>query len=145
MQTLREIIEKHTVVVLNKSLKPGFTLLPNYILKNRQLSHGARLAYAVLLSYAWQEDSCFPGQVRMAEDLGTSDRSIRTFLRELKDQGFITWEQRGLNKSNIYYILEYKPLKPPKSEVDRKPPSGPDRKYPSVQKRKPPSDYEYAD
>lgn len=112
MQQIKAILEKHTIVVLNEALKHGFTQLPNYVLRDKNLSFGARLSYAILLSYAWQEDSCFPGQKRMAKDLGTTDRSIRTFLNELKEKGYITWKQRGLNRPNVYYILDFKPLKP---------------------------------
>ncbi len=36
---------------------------------------GAKLCYAMLLSYAWQKDSCFPGQEALAKDLGISKRS----------------------------------------------------------------------
>lgn len=117
MQNIKNVLEKHTIVVLNEALKHGFTQLPNYILKDSKLSFGAKLTFAVLLSYAWQEDSCFPGQERMAKDLSTSDRSIRTFLSELKERGFVDWKRQGLNKPNIYYILDYKPLK---IEAERK-------------------------
>ena len=125
MENIRNILEKHTIVVVNEALKHGFTQLPNYVLKDKRLSFGARLAYAVLLSYAWQEDSCFPGQERMAKDLGTSDRSIRTFLNELRERRYVSWKQQGLNKPNIYYILDFQPLK---IEEDRKPASGQERK-----------------
>jgi hypothetical protein len=117
MQPTRDILQKHTIVVLNKALKQGFTQLPRYILRDKDLSFGARLTYAVLLSYAWQDESCFPGQGRMAKDLGTTDRSVRTFLLELKHHGYIDWKQQGLGKTNIYYILDYKPLK---IQADRK-------------------------
>ena len=117
MENIKSILEKHTIVVVNDALKHGFTQLPNYVLKDKRLSFGARLAYAVLLSYAWQEDSCFPGQERMAKDLGTSDRSVRTFLNELREYEYISWKQQGLNKPNIYYILDFKPMK---FEADRK-------------------------
>ncbi len=140
MDTIREIMQRHTIVVLNESLKHGFTQLPNYILKDTRLSFGARLTFAVLLSYAWQEGSCFPGQARMAADLGTSDRSIRTFLTELKAQGYVEWKQQGLNRPNVYYILDYKPLDPALIEAERKPGSAPDRKELTVQGRKPGSD-----
>lgn len=133
MQTLGGVLERHTIVVLNEALKHGFTQLPNYVLRDKTLSFGARLAYAVLLSYAWQEDSCFPGQARMAQDLGTSDRSIRTFLNELKERGYITWKQQGLNKPNIYYILDFKPLQ---MEVERNHASGQERKGMTEQERK---------
>jgi len=126
-------MERHTIVVLNEALKHGFTQLPNYVLKDKKLSFGARLAYAVLLSYAWQDESCFPGQARMAEDLGTTDRSIRTFLKELRQRGYITWKQQGLNKPNIYYLLDYKPLE---IRADRKPDSGQERKGTAGQERK---------
>jgi hypothetical protein len=133
MQSLKEVIERHTIVVLNEALKHGFTQLPNYVLRDKRLSFGARLSYAILLSYAWQEGSCFPGQARMAQDLGTTDRSIRTFLNELKARAYISWKRQGLNKPNIYYLLDFKPLK---TEVERKTTSAQERKEPSALKRK---------
>src|SRR6266496_2486038 len=95
MQQIKDVLEKHTIIVLNEALKKGFTQIPNYILRDSKLSFGARLVYAVLLSYAWQEDSCFPGQERIAEDLGTSDRSVRTYLSELKEWGLHRLEAAG--------------------------------------------------
>jgi len=111
MKPIKDILEKHTIVVLNETLKHGFTQLPNVVLKNKNLSFGARLSYGILLSYAWQEDSCFPGQDRMAEDLGTTRQSVNDYLRELKEASYIDWKRRGLGKTNIYYILDFKPLK----------------------------------
>ncbi len=125
IQKVNEILQD-TIVVLNETLKHGFAQLPRYVLKDKRLSFGARLTYAVLLSYAWQEESCFPGQDRMAEDLGTTDRSIRTFLNELRECRYIAWKQQGLNRPNIYYILDYRPYD---LQADRKQASGPERKH----------------
>ena len=111
MEGVKNILEKNTIVVLNEALKQGFTQLPRYILKDKKLSFGARLTYAVLLSYAWQEDSCFPGQDTIAGDLGVSRQAVNGYLTELKDNQYINWERRGLGKTNVYYILDYKPLK----------------------------------
>ncbi len=133
MESLKDVLEKHTIVVLNESLKHGFTQLPRYILKDKNLSFGARLTYAVLLSYAWQEESCFPGQGRMAADLGTTDRSIRRFLLELKQAGYIDWKQQGFGKPNIYYILDYQPIQ---LKADRTPVSALDRTVVSDLNRK---------
>ncbi len=91
------------------SFKHGFTQLPHRVLKDKRLSFGARLTYAVLLSYAWEKESCFPGQKKMAEDLGASDRSIRKFLNELKEHGYISWKYQGPSKPNIYSLLKLKP------------------------------------
>ncbi len=108
MDTIKNILEKHTIIIDDEALKTGFTQLPNYILRAKNLSAWARLAYAVLLSYAWQEDSCFPGHQRMAEDLGCSERYLRDALKELKEHHYIDWKQQGLNKTNVYHILSLK-------------------------------------
>ena len=60
----------------------GFTQVPNFILRSKDLSVGAKLTYAMLLSYAWQNDYCFPGQETLAEDIGVSRRSIVSFIKE---------------------------------------------------------------
>lgn len=105
MDSLKEIIEKNTVVVQDAALKTGFVQLPNFILTDNKLSSYAKLSYALLLSYAWQKDSCFPGQERMAEDLGVSARYLRQALKELQNNNYISVDRRGLNKTNVYTIL----------------------------------------
>src|SRR5512147_547506 len=107
MDRLKEIIEKNTIVVINEALKHGFTQIPRYVLKDKKLSFGARLTYAVLLSYAWQEDSCFPGQDKIAADLGVSRQMINNYLNELRENKYIAWGRRGLGKTNVYYVLDY--------------------------------------
>jgi len=90
-----------TVVLKDASLRQfegGFTSIPNRILENNDLSLGARMTYAMLLKYAWQKDFCFPAQQQLAQDLGITDRSVRTFLGELRDRALIDWKQQGLNR-----------------------------------------------
>jgi len=50
----------------------GFTQVPNYMLKSPRISPGAKLTYAMLLSYAWGNDYCFPGQETLAKDMRTT-------------------------------------------------------------------------
>ncbi len=135
-----------TVVIRDPTLRQfdgGFTALPNRILKHRDLSLGARMTYGMLLSYAWQKDFCHPAQERIAVDLGVSDRSVRTFLAELRESHLITWKQQGLNKPNIYYLLKL-----PDAPADDHPgpanSSAPDRKQASGQDRQSTSDKEYS-
>ncbi|MDR3558741.1 MAG: helix-turn-helix domain-containing protein, partial [Candidatus Pacebacteria bacterium] len=59
---------------------------------------------AMLLSYAWQNDYCFPGQERLADDLGVTDRSVRTNLKALEEQGLLVIKRRGQGKTNIYEL-----------------------------------------
>lgn len=96
--------EKNTLQVLDKSLKEGFASMPRKVLRAKNLSRNAKCLYALLLDYAWQEDSCFPGQERLAKDLNISVDTVRKDLNELKIFGLISWVQRGLTKTNIYYI-----------------------------------------
>ena len=83
----------------------GFTQVPNFILTKKELSVGAKLAYAMLLKYAWADDACFPGQVKLAEDMGAGERSIRTYLKELETGGLLQITQRGLGKTNVYRLF----------------------------------------
>src|SRR6266446_6526263 len=82
----------------------GFTQVPNFLLKSDKLSAGDKLAFAMLLSYAWQNDYCFPGQERLAKDMGVTDRSVRTYLQELEGEKFVGIKQRGQGRPNLYEL-----------------------------------------
>jgi DNA-binding transcriptional MocR family regulator len=112
-----------TLVIENEALRKGFTIIPNYVLSNPKLSFGARLTYTLLLSYAWQQGSCFPGQETLANDLQSDPRSIRRYLGELKAQGLIKVKQRGLRRTNVYVLTDFSPP----IEPDRTAVSAPDR------------------
>jgi biotin operon repressor len=101
----------------------GFTQVPNFLLKTKKLSSGDKLAFAMLLSYAWQNDLCFPGQARLANDMGLTERSVRTHLKSLEAQGLLTIQQRGQGRTNIYE-LNLKPPKKFRAAADRKKTSG---------------------
>ena len=48
----------------------GFTQLPNFILRNPEISVGAKTAYSLLLSYAWHNDLCFPARTGLRRTWG---------------------------------------------------------------------------
>lgn len=86
--------------------KHGFAQIENCVLRNPLISRTARLVYGVLVSCSFQKDSCFPGQERIAAEVGVSTRVIRDALNELRGIGLISWKQTGLNLPNLYYIEE---------------------------------------
>ena len=92
------------IVGADLATRHGFTQVPNFILTNPKLSVGAKLAYAMLLKYAWQDDACFPGQAKLAEDMGSGERSVRTYLKELETAELLEIKQRGLGKTNLYRL-----------------------------------------
>lgn len=85
-------------------IERGFTQVPNLVLENPDISIGAKATYAVMLSYAWEDDHCFPGQVTLAKKLGSGERSVRRYVKELEKVGYIKIKQRGLGKVNYYEL-----------------------------------------
>jgi DNA-binding transcriptional ArsR family regulator len=108
MQSVKEVLEKHTIVIEDPLLRRGFTIVPNLLFIFKGLSHGARLTYVLLLKYAWQEGSCFPGVDRLAEDLGVERKSVMRYTRELRNRGLIHIKRRGFGKTNVYRISRLK-------------------------------------
>src|SRR4051794_32210251 len=105
MTPIGSILERN--IILNGAdvlTAKGCTQVPNHVLVSDRLSPGAKLTYAMLLKYAWRNDSCFPGQERLAKDMGVTDRSVRTYLQELEREQFIAIKQRGLGKPNLYVL-----------------------------------------
>lgn len=99
-----------TVILQDESLRKlkGFIQIPKVILMHQKLSYGAKVAYGILLGYAWQDDFCFPAQEAIAKDLNCSVRQVQRFLMELRTAELIVWKQSGLNKPNTYYLLPLK-------------------------------------
>jgi hypothetical protein len=83
-----------------------FVQLPLAVLEDLKLSDGAKLTYALILSYAWGKSVVWPSQSTMAERRGISDRTIRRHLNELEDNKYIKIEQRGLNETNMCHLLK---------------------------------------
>lgn len=135
-----DVLKDRNIVLIgaDSATAKGFTQVPNFLLKSRHLSAGDKLAYAMLLSYAWQKDSCFPGQETLAKDLGLSDRSVRTHLKSLERRGLLNIRRRGQGRTNIYELsLRPRDISP---TPDRKKTSGQDRQRTSAQGRKKTSD-----
>ena len=82
----------------------GFTQLPNFILRNPDLSANAKTVYSLLLSYAWHNNLCFPGQERLAEHMGVNVSTVSRATAELEDCSLIEIERRGQGKTNFYTI-----------------------------------------
>ena len=106
MKPISEIIREHNIQLdtLDPVTRHGFTQVPNFILKDPTLSVGAKLTYAMFLSYAWHNDSCFPGQDRLATDMGLSRSRVTEFVSELNRAGLLTIQRRGQGRTNFYTV-----------------------------------------
>jgi len=102
-----DILKERNIEIIGADLatRHGFTQVPNFILTKEDISVGAKLAYAMLLKYAWSDDACFPGQAKLAVDMGSGERSVRRYLDELEKSGLLQIVQRGLGKTNLYRLF----------------------------------------
>jgi predicted ArsR family transcriptional regulator len=55
----------------------------------------------------------------LASDIGVTDRSVRTYLKELETKGLLSIKQQGQGRPNLYYLdlqadllITAKPAKP---------------------------------
>lgn len=82
----------------------GWTGVPNFILESDKISTGAKLTYAMLLKYARELHECFPGQERLADDMGCSVRSISRYISDLENAGLVSVKRRGQGRPNLYTV-----------------------------------------
>ena len=106
-RAIGDILKDRNIILkgADAATSQGFTQVPNFLLKSKNLSSGDKMTFAMLLSYAWQNDFCFPGQERLAQDLGLTDRSVRTHLKSLQSNGLLNIQRRGQVKTNIYELI----------------------------------------
>jgi len=96
-------MEEKTLIILNKTFRYGFGVTPFVILRNPKISDELKTLYILLLSYAWYNAQCFPGQETLAKDLGISRQSISKRLVKLKKLGLINWGKKRFNTNQ--YLL----------------------------------------
>src|SRR6202043_373034 len=101
-----DILKERNIEIIGADpvTRHGFTQVPNFILTKKDISVGAKLAYAMLLKYAWGDDALFPGQLKHADDMGAGERSVRTYLKVLETANLLEIKQRGLGKTNLYRL-----------------------------------------
>jgi hypothetical protein len=106
LRSIGQLIAEKNIILKGADILSarGFTQVPNHVLESDKISPGAKLTYAMLLKYAWQNDYCFPGQERLAKDMGGGVRSIVRYVQELESVGFVRIVRRGLGKPNIYEL-----------------------------------------
>ena len=106
MKTLGQAIKERNILLdtSNPVLREGFTQVPNFILRDGTLGLGAKVAYSMFLHFAWNNDSCFPGQDRLANHMGMSVSRVNEYIKELEAAGLIDITPRGQGKTNLYRV-----------------------------------------
>ncbi len=98
--------DEQNIVVENELLRRGFTSIPNYIF-GMHISSNAKLIYMALLSYAWNNRSCYPGLAKLCSDVSLSDKPVTKAIEELTQAALLEVKRRGQGKTNIYIIKDF--------------------------------------
>ena len=103
---IRDILAKRTIILEGADVLSarGFTQVPNHVLECGRLSAGAKLTYAMLLKYAWENDYCFPGQDRLAGDMGVSRQTANKYIQELQKKDYVRIKRQGQGRPNVYTL-----------------------------------------
>jgi hypothetical protein len=107
MEQIRNTLTERQNIILRGAdpiTKGGFAQVPVVILQDRRINASAKLVYAMMLYYAWNKNHCFPGQERLAKDIGKTRVSINTAIKNLERNGILEIRRRGQGKTNIYIL-----------------------------------------
>lgn len=92
-------------------LRPGqFVQTPTAFLRSPAFSPTVKLLYQVLLSYKGKNADAWPGQDRLAADVGVSERTVRGALATLETAGLITVQKGGDGQTNRYHFPNLNPV-----------------------------------
>jgi hypothetical protein len=83
--------------------RAGWTQIPRPFLDAAPLDND-RLAHVLLISYAWDEDTCHPYQGDLAAELGCSTRTVKRRTADLRRAALITVKRGGRGHANIYHF-----------------------------------------
>jgi DNA-binding Lrp family transcriptional regulator len=81
--------------------------IPNVILKNKNLTSTAKLVFGRLAQFAGQNGKCFPSQETLAEEIGSSESSIQSAIKNLVDEGYIKKIEPSGNERLKHYSCSY--------------------------------------
>ena len=88
------------------SLEP-FLKVPNSLIDNEVLTPTEKCLYIVLTRLRTAKRGCMPSYTYIKRKLKIKDnRTVLRALDRLQFFGYITWKNRGQNKSNKYYFRD---------------------------------------
>lgn len=74
----------------------------NWLRERKELTMTAKVLYATLVQHANDEGVAWPSQETLAQEMGCTDRCVRSGLALLEEHGLIETQQPGLGASNRY-------------------------------------------
>lgn len=106
-------MEKHTKNDAEKQDVTAYAMIPVWMIRGgKGVTHGALRLYAAIKSYTKNgQNVAWPSQKTLAEDMGVSERQVRTMMHQLEDCGGVRVELRrnddGTRGRNYVYTLAW--------------------------------------
>lgn len=85
-------------------MEHGFTIVPNSVL-TAETPKDVKMLYVVLLMFAFKKGKCFPSLKLLGQIMNANERTIRRYIKKLKDSGWIKVEYRS-GRPSIYTLTK---------------------------------------
>lgn len=79
-------------------------IVPNSLMRARDLSHGAKLCFGRLCQHAGEDGKCSPSYATLGKNLGVSRQSAMKYVKELVDYGLIKIKHNTGDTNNFIFI-----------------------------------------
>lgn len=103
----KEVSVKAVTETIHSNQNFTFAKFPNWLMRRKELSPGAKIVYCRLLQYAGTKSYARVKQETLSLETGFSERQVRRYLVELAHFQLIETEQVGLNSANVYHLLQH--------------------------------------
>jgi hypothetical protein len=94
----------------------GFSMVPNWIIRDSNLTKNELLVYIALLNRVDSKGLAFPSIRTIAKASRTSERTVQTTLKALEDKGmlvkYLRLREDGTNQSNLYQVKVFEDPEP---------------------------------
>ncbi len=83
-------MQKTEIINIHEYIRPDESIfIPEWIMERPELSAGAKLCYSYLFQDFAKKGECSPTQEKIAFELGSSEKDIRKYIRELEKHSLI--------------------------------------------------------
>jgi hypothetical protein len=83
----------------------GYGIVFKKVLCDPNITREVKALYALIAAYTGNDEVCWPSIKKISEYLASSEQSIRNWMKELSDAGWVEIERSNGRKSNRYRLI----------------------------------------
>jgi hypothetical protein len=93
--------------VPNYDKKSWTVMVPISFLTSRLMTPAEKTLYLLLCSYVRDKENCWPGQARLARELGVAAKTLRVWFKDLYNKGIIGWTKEKTSEDSTTTANHY--------------------------------------